>query len=134
MDAEIVDPISGMPLAVAEAYWPEGLQPGQGKPVVLELDDNANGLARLAELGYEVFTAVDALRGYVTRRNETAAGERPAEKPLEAWPVVGEPEGSSFDKAMYAIYARAKKEVNYTASYFLSMLAEHGALATAASC
>lgn len=29
-DAEIADPTTGRTLAVAEAYWPDGLQPGQG--------------------------------------------------------------------------------------------------------
>jgi len=36
-----------------------------------------------------------------------------------------------FDRAMPNIYLRAKKEVNYNATYFLHMLAEHGAHETA---
>ena len=61
-------------VAVAEAFWPEGLQPGLGDPVVLELDAAEADMARLAELGYQVFTSVDALRGFVSRRNEESAG------------------------------------------------------------
>lgn len=76
LDAEITDPETSRALAVAEAYWPEGLQAGQGSPVVLELDPDEADLPRLAELGFEVFTSVDALRGYVQRRNEIAAGDR----------------------------------------------------------
>ena len=38
VDCEISDPGTGKALAIAEACWPEGLQPGQGNPVVLELD------------------------------------------------------------------------------------------------
>jgi hypothetical protein len=74
VDSEIADPVTGEVLAIAEAYWPEGLQPGQGNPVVLELDPLDSGLARLKELGYEVFTSVDSLRGYVRRRNQEAVG------------------------------------------------------------
>jgi hypothetical protein len=74
VDSEIPDPATGQVLAIAEACWPEGLQPGQGDPVVLELDPMESDLARLKELGYEVFTSVDSLRGYVRRRNQEAAG------------------------------------------------------------
>ena len=79
VDCEISDPATGKPLAIAEACWPEGLQPGQGNPVVLELDPGESDLARLEELGYEVFISTDSLRGYVRRRNQEAAG--PVEEP-----------------------------------------------------
>jgi hypothetical protein len=61
-------------LTIAEACWPEGLQPGQGDPVILELDPAEADLPRLKELGYEVFTSIESLRGYVRRRNQEAAG------------------------------------------------------------
>jgi hypothetical protein len=54
--------------------WPEGLQPGQGDPVILELDSVEANLARLKELGYEVFTSIDSLHSHVRRRNEEAVG------------------------------------------------------------
>jgi hypothetical protein len=73
-DSEIADPETGIALAVAEAYWPDGLQTGQGSPVVLELDPQDANLARLAELGYEVFTSADALLGNVRRRNHEVSG------------------------------------------------------------
>lgn len=76
LDTEISDPETSRALAVAEAYWPEGLQAGQGAPVVLELDPEEADLPRLAELGFEVFTSADALRGFVQRRNELASGDR----------------------------------------------------------
>jgi hypothetical protein len=63
-------------LAVAQAFWAEGLQAGQGSPVVLDLDPDEADLPRFAELGYEVFVSVDALRGYVQRRSEMASGDR----------------------------------------------------------
>jgi hypothetical protein len=76
LDVEVPDPETGAVLAVAQAFWAEGLQAGQGSPVVLELDPDEADLPRLAELGYTVFVSVDALRGYVQRRNEMASGDR----------------------------------------------------------
>jgi hypothetical protein len=59
IDCEVPDPATGEVLAIAEACWPEGLQPGQGDPVLLELDPEEADLPRLRELGYEVFTSID---------------------------------------------------------------------------
>ena len=73
VDCEVSDPATGEVLAIAEACWPEGLQPGQGDPVIFELDPAEADLPRLREIGYEVFTSIDSLRGYVRRRNEEAA-------------------------------------------------------------
>jgi hypothetical protein len=128
LDSEIADPATGRALAVAEAFWPDGLQTGQGKPVVLELDPDVADLPRLEELGYEVFTSVDALLGYVVRRNENAAGEESGASDEQA--AVGAVD-TEFEQAMRSIYDRARGEANYHATYFLSMLAEHGSLATA---
>lgn len=76
LDVEVPDPETGAVLAVAQAFWAEGLQAGQGSPVVLQLDPDEADLPRFAELGYKVFVSVDALRGYVQRRNEMASGAR----------------------------------------------------------
>jgi hypothetical protein len=78
LDAEVPDPETGAVLAVAQAFWADGLQAGQGAPVVLELDPDEADLPRFAELGYEVFVSVDALRGFVQRRGEVASGDRDA--------------------------------------------------------
>ena len=67
MDTEIADPDSGAVIAVAEAYWADGLQPGIGNPVVLELDPEEASMPRLEELGYDVFTTIGALRHYAVR-------------------------------------------------------------------
>lgn len=135
LDNEIADPATGRQLAVAEAFWVDGLQPGQGRPVVLELDLESADLPRMEELGYEVFTSVDALRGYVLRRNETAAGDVPTvDEPVtvqEPVPAAADALGPEFERAMHSIYDRARKEANYPAKHLLSMLAEHGALDTA---
>jgi hypothetical protein len=74
VDCEVSDPATGEVLAIAEACWPEGLQPGQGDPVILELDPAEADLPRLEEIGYEVFTTIESLHGYVRRRNQEAAG------------------------------------------------------------
>ena len=140
VDCEISDPGTGKALAIAEACWPEGLQPGQGNPVVLELDPGESDLARLEELGYEVFTSTDSLRGYVRRRNQEAAG--PVEEPADPAQNVGDPSAApdgepgldvraEFERAMKDIYVRAKSEANYTATYFLGMLSDYGGLGTA---
>ena len=140
VDCEISDPGTGKVLAIAEACWPEGLQPGQGNPVVLELDPGESDLARLEELGYEVFTSTDSLRGYVRRRNQEAAG--PVEEPAGPAENVGDPSAgpdgepgldvrAEFERAMKDVYVRAKSEANYTASYFLGMLSSYGGLGTA---
>jgi hypothetical protein len=73
VDCEVSDPATGEVLAIAEACWPEGLQPGLGDPVILELDPAAPDLARLKELGYEVFTSPDSLRRHVRRQHTAAA-------------------------------------------------------------
>jgi hypothetical protein len=76
IECEVSDPATGDVLAVAEACWPEGLQPGQGNPVILQLDQAEADVARLRELGYEVFTSINALRNHV-RRNSGAIGRQP---------------------------------------------------------
>jgi hypothetical protein len=144
IDSEISDPATGRVLAIAEACWPEGLQPGQGSPVVLELDPEDSDLPRLKELGYEVFVSCDSLRGYVQRRNREAAGPapelssegegppEPVESPTDDFDPGPSPEvRAAFERAMKDVYVRAKKDANYTATYFLTMLSEYGGLATA---
>lgn len=129
LDTVIADPTSGRPIAEAEAFWPDGLQHGVGKPVVLELDPEQADLPRLQELGYEVFTSVDSLLGFVNRLGREAAGSVGEEPPQEEEPTG--PKSADFGRAMLTIYERTKQEADYTASFFLSMLAELGPLGTA---
>jgi hypothetical protein len=140
VDCEISDPATGRPLAIAEACWPEGLQPGQGSPVVLELDPGESDLARLEELGYEVFISTDSLRGYVRHRNQEAAG--PVEEPVGPAENAEDPASApdaepgldvrtEFERAMKNVYLRAKSEANYTATYLVGMLSDYGGLGTA---
>jgi hypothetical protein len=74
VDCEVSDPATGDVLAIADACWPEGLQPGQGDPVILILDPEDADLPRLKELGYQVFISAESLGGYVRHRNHEAAG------------------------------------------------------------
>ena len=68
LDVEVTDPDTSRLLAVAEAYWPRGLQEGLGDPVVLELDPEEADEDALSALGFHVFTTVQGLRDYVERR------------------------------------------------------------------
>ncbi len=135
---EIADPVSGRVLAIAEACWPDGLQTGQGNPVVLEMDSGESDINGLAKLGYTVFTSVDALRAHARRRNAEAAGvsaEEMDEMPdMDSTPSRDDDKGdvrAEFERAMRDVYERAKSEAGYPASYYLRMLSELGGLETA---
>lgn len=124
VDAEIPDPVTGVELAVAEAFWPDGLQSGMGDPVVLELDADDADLPRLEELGYKVFTSVDALLGFVENEGASAAGEDPAEHEPQADTKQDTSVEKHFAQRMLDAYRQAASEAGYNASYYRSMLAQ----------
>ena len=130
VDAEIPDPVSRTELAVAEAFWPDGLQQGIGSPVVLELDPDDADLPRLEELGYQVFTSVDALLGFLDNESAAAAGEASPAVAAASEPDAS-PAESQFGERMKAIYERGRSEAGYSANYFLSMLSQYGPQETA---
>ena len=74
-DCQVNDPTTGERLAIAEAYWPDGLQPGRGEPVVLELDPDDSDIERLQAIGFRVFTSLSALREFVAREAAADAGD-----------------------------------------------------------
>lgn len=138
LDTVISDPVRGEVIAEAEAFWPEGLQRGLGKPVVLELDPEQADLPRLQELGYEVFTSVDSLWGYVERAGRESSGESSTEMPVvtswldEGWTEEDSaPQTTDFGKEILGLYERSKNEAGYTPSALLSMLSDLGPLGTA---
>lgn len=133
-DAEITDPETGRPLAVAEAFWSDGLQPGQGAPVVLELDPEEADIPRLTELGCEVFTSVDALRGFVRRRSEVASGDADAAttsgtelRALDPDEVAQEAD-AAFDRAVLARIDACRDELRYNPRHFRVMVNQYGGL------
>lgn len=130
VDTEIPDPVGGARMAVAEAFWPDGLQHGIGSPVVLELDPGDADLPRLEQLGYQVFTSVDALLGFVENEGIVAAGEPEAASEAAS---VSQETGleADFSQRMKALYDRARSEAGYNATYFLSMLSQYGPQETA---
>lgn len=69
-DVEVVHPDTRAVLALAEAYWPIGLQEGIGDPVVLELDPDSADEDALEALGMHVFTTIEGLREYVLRQSD----------------------------------------------------------------
>jgi hypothetical protein len=131
VDAEIPDPDTGTVLAVAEAFWPKGLQEELGDPVVLELDPDDADLPRLEELKIRVFTSVDALLRFVENESAIAAGE-PEETAAEVSSdsPISDVE-ADFAQRMKAVYDRGRTEAEYNASYFLSMLSQYGPQETA---
>lgn len=76
-DWSVDDPETGTRLAVAEAFWPEGLQPGRGEPVVLELDPDDSDIERMQAIGFRVFTSTEALRAFVLRESAIDSGDVP---------------------------------------------------------
>ncbi|GHD16973.1 GmrSD restriction endonuclease domain-containing protein [Nocardiopsis kunsanensis] len=134
LDTAISDPRHGGVIAEAEAFWPDGLQHGLGKPVVLELDPEQADLPRLQELGHEVFTSVEALAGFVDRIGREAAGEEVLHSVQEDGQERASdsaPDTADFHRAMVSLHERAKTEAGYTPSHFIGMISELGALETA---
>ncbi len=134
VDTEITDPANGRFLSMAEAFWPDGLQHGVGDPVILELDPDEADLPRLEELGYKVFTSVDALLGFVNNLNEAAAGVPESTEPEELLEEAGDKTSeleSEFGSRIRELYDRARREAGYNATHFISMVANIGPLGTA---
>jgi len=62
---EIVDPVSGNPLAVLDLAWPDGLQPGYSQPVAVLIDEEATVHEFANKHGYRFFTSAESFRKYV---------------------------------------------------------------------
>lgn len=144
IDVEIGDPANGTSLAVAEAYWPDGLQPGLGDPIVLELDPEEADLGRLEALGFKVFTSIDALRTFGTKNLTQEFTPTTVSEPLEVTGEgrhrVVEPEPDDeevddlvmeFHNAMIEICERSRREARYNPTQFRAMVAEFGGVEAA---
>ncbi|MBF6352800.1 DUF262 domain-containing protein [Nocardia flavorosea] len=141
-EAEIADPATGRELVVADACWPDGLQHGIGDPVAMILEPGDADLSRLTEIGFRVFTSVEALHGHAehragsfgeetgisvgepaplseeTRPNHIASGAAPA----------SENQAAEFGHHISRTIVRCHKEAGYRANHFLRMVAELGAV------
>ncbi|ASR03331.1 GmrSD restriction endonuclease domain-containing protein [Gordonia rubripertincta] len=135
VDIEITDPESGAALAIAEAYWPEGLQTGIGDPIVLELDPEEADLPRLEGLGFKVFTSIEALHEFAAAALNERAGEKDGlhgdGKHRATEPAVDAQLALEFHNTMIEICERSKKEARYNPTQFRAMVAEVGGLNSA---
>ncbi|MER3389263.1 MAG: DUF262 domain-containing protein [Microcella sp.] len=75
LDVEVAHPDSGKIITIAEAFWPDGLQPGRGAPTILDTDGEDGSRAILESLGYEVFTTPDSLIEFIERLHRIDSGE-----------------------------------------------------------
>ncbi|MCP2298541.1 hypothetical protein APR11_004986 [Nocardia amikacinitolerans] len=135
-DAEVTDPRTRRELVVADALWPEGLQPGIGDPVVLIRDSNDVDPTRLTQLGYHVFTSLDELLAYASRGSETPQeASEPDDsdpQPVESVTSVATADlAAEFTRTVNEAIARAVSETGYRPGQFRRMVAEMGAVATA---
>jgi hypothetical protein len=64
---ELVDSASGEPVAILDLAWPNGLQEGLSQPVALLLDEPIEVEEAVNRAGFQFFSSVKSLRGYVKR-------------------------------------------------------------------
>ena len=64
-DVEIYHPETGSLVTIAEAYWPDGLQPGLGEPIILDLDRSETDQDLIQDLDIKVFYSPRRLKKYV---------------------------------------------------------------------
>jgi hypothetical protein len=154
LDAEIADPETGRPLAVAEAFWPNGLQPVKGRPSswsLIRTRRTCIGSLSSATRSSPLWMRCVAMSSGATRllqesartpaRCPQRAGVRAVEgdTTLAADPrlVPGQRSGapdkgeSSFEQAVRETVRRSQDELGYNPRYFVSMIAQHGAVGAA---
>lgn len=67
LNVEIYHPDTQELLSVAEAYWPNGFQPGIGEPVILEMDKREVDVEKMGDLDARVFYTLKSLKRYALR-------------------------------------------------------------------
>ena len=77
-EVEIFHPETQELLTIAEAYWPDGLQPGMGEPVLLELDKRDVDEEKMEDLDMKVFYSIRRLKQYVAAQAKISSGESSA--------------------------------------------------------
>jgi hypothetical protein len=74
LNVEIYHPETQELLGIAEAFWPNGLQPGIGEPVILELDKREIDEEKMDDLDARVFYTIRALKRHVVSRARISSG------------------------------------------------------------
>ena len=74
LNVEIYHPETQELLGIAEAFWPNGLQPGIGEPVILELDKREIDEEKMDDLDARVFYTIRALKRHVISRARISSG------------------------------------------------------------
>ena len=64
---ELVDTESNEAIAILDLAWPNGLQEGLSQPVALLIDEPIEVEEAVNRAGFQFFSSVKALRGYVKR-------------------------------------------------------------------
>ncbi len=77
-DVEIFHPETLELLTIAEAYWPDGLQPGMGEPILLELDKRDVDEEKMEDLEMKVFYSISRLKRFVAAQAKISSGESSA--------------------------------------------------------
>jgi hypothetical protein len=77
-EVEIFHPDTQELLTIAEAYWPDGLQPGMGEPVLLELDKRDIDEEKMEDLDIKVFYSIRRLKRYVAAQAKVSSGDNSA--------------------------------------------------------
>jgi len=75
LNVEIYHPETQELLGIAEAFWPSGLQPGIGEPVILELDKREIDEEKMDDLDARVFYTIRALKRHVISRARISSGQ-----------------------------------------------------------
>ena len=75
LNVEIYHPETQELLGIAEAFWPNGLQPGIGEPIILELDKREIDEEKMDDLDARVFYTIRALKRHVISRARISSGQ-----------------------------------------------------------
>ena len=67
LTVEVYHPETQEMLGIAEAFWPNGFQPGIGEPIILEMDKREVDVEKMGDLDARVFYTLKSLKRYALR-------------------------------------------------------------------
>jgi len=76
LDEEIQHPETGQPMGTFQAVWHNGLQPGQGGPIVFDSEIDRDQQNSLQEVGYTVYASLEPLKRTLTLQAAISSGDR----------------------------------------------------------